>query len=180
MSRFALIAAVSSFALAGCMTTGSASSMQEHPGAHAQIQDARGQDVAIGEVGQEQGELYVGIDVSNLPPGRYAVHIHAVGRCDGPGFESAGPHWNPTGVRHGFHGDDGTHLGDLPTIAVNARRRGVVAMQIQNATLTGGPNALLDADGAAIVIHAGEDDYVSDPSGNSGARIACGVLRMSG
>lgn len=164
---------------AGCMTT-DAASHSEQPGAHAEVMTARGQQVAVAEVGQQGGALYVAIDVSGMAPGRYAVHLHTVGRCDGPGFESAGGHWNPTARSHGFHADAGPHMGDLPNLAVNAGGRGLVAFQIQGARLTGGANPLLDADGASVVIHAREDDFQTDPSGNSGDRIACGVLRRSG
>lgn len=163
----------------GCMTT-DATTRGEHPGAHADVVNARGQQVAIAEIGQQDGALYVAIDVSGMAPGRYAVHVHTVGRCDGPTYESAGGHWNPAGRQHGFHTDAGPHMGDLPNIAVNAGGRGLVAFQIQDAWLTGGANPLLDADGASVVIHAREDDFQTDPSGNSGDRIACGVLRRSG
>lgn len=174
---------VLALAMAGCMTDGTRSAdaqADEHPGAVANLRDASGRDVAISEIGQENGELYVVIDATGMAPGRYAAHIHAVGRCDAPGFASAGAHWNPTGRTHGFDAATGSHMGDLPNIAINSRGRGAVAFQIQNASLRGGPNALLDADGASVVIHADEDDFQTDPSGNSGGRIACGVIRMAG
>ena len=98
------------------------------------------------------------------------MHIHQVGRCDGPGFESAGPHWNPTGRQHGRLNPAGRHAGDLGNLQVLAD--GSVSVEVA------GPNAsVFDADGAALVIHAQKDDERTDPSGNSGARIACAVLR---
>jgi Cu-Zn family superoxide dismutase len=98
--------------------------------------------------------------------------VHAVGRCDPPGFESAGPHWNPTGREHGSQNPRGQHLGDLPNLLVGADGEGSFDLGIAGADL----RAMLDTDGAALVIHAGADDYRTDPSGNSGARIACGVF----
>lgn len=175
-----VIAATLGLATAGCMTTNAAGEQDEHPGAHATLQDAQGRTLAVSEVGEQGGALYVVIDATGMRPGRYAAHIHTTGRCDGPSFETAGGHWNPTGRGHGLDADNGAHMGDLPNLAINAGGRGVIAFQIQNAWLQGGSNALLDADGAAVVIHAGEDDFRTDPSGNSGARIACGVLRRPG
>ncbi len=180
--RFATISALA-LAAAGCMTpTGQTADApgDEHPGAGAELSDARGRQVAVMEAGEQGGALYVVIDATGMAPGRYGVHLHAVGRCDGPGFESAGPHWNPTGRSHGLDADNGAHLGDLPNLAINSRGRGTIAFQIQDASISGGRNALLDADGAAVVIHADEDDFQTDPSGNSGPRIACGVIRRAG
>jgi Cu-Zn family superoxide dismutase len=119
----------------------------------------------------------VRVQAAGLAPGRYGVHIHAVGRCQGPRFESAGPHWNPTGRQHGSLNPQGRHLGDLPNIEVDADRAGRLEFAIAGADLENGEHPVFDADGAAIVIHAAPDDYRTDPSGNSGARIACGVLR---
>ncbi len=112
-----------------------------------------------------------------MSPGSYGAHLHAVGRCDPPGFESAGPHWNPTGQKHGKDNPAGMHKGDLPNLLVGTDGRGSFEYTIPNAGLSGMlPNRLIDGDGAAVVIHASADDYRTDPSGNSGARIACGVL----
>jgi Cu-Zn family superoxide dismutase len=128
-------------------------------------------------VRQAAGVLAVRVEAAGLAPGVYGVHLHAVGRCDPPGFASAGPHWNPTGRQHGRDNPAGAHLGDLPNLNVGADGRGAVAFEVRGASLLeGGANALLDADGAAVVVHAQADDYRTDPSGNSGARIACGVL----
>jgi Cu-Zn family superoxide dismutase len=120
----------------------------------------------------------VRIQAANLVQGQYAAHIHAVGRCEGPRFESAGAHWNPTARQHGRLNPAGRHLGDLDNLEVSAEREGRLEFTIPGATLAGsGEGAIIDADGAAIVLHAFPDDYRTDPHGNSGARIACGVLR---
>jgi Cu-Zn family superoxide dismutase len=112
-----------------------------------------------------------------MAPGVYGVHIHTVGRCDPPDFASAGPHWNPSGQQHGRNNPQGTHLGDLPNMMVGADGRGTLEIKVAGASLAGRGAALLDDDGATIVMHERPDDYRTDPSGNSGARIACGVFR---
>lgn len=122
------------------------------------------------------GAIEVRIQAAGLAPGHYGVHIHAIGRCEGPGFESTGPHWNPAGRRHGTLNPEGHHVGDLPNLEVGAGGGGRLEFAIPGATLRGGEHSIVDGDGAALVIHADPDDYRTDPSGNSGARIACGIL----
>ncbi len=114
--------------------------------------------------------------VEDMAPGTYGVHLHTVGKCDAPEFKTAGPHFNPGNKMHGHDNPMGAHAGDLPNIVVGADGHGTFTEQLPDLTLTGGAAPLLDADGAAVVVHAGPDDYKTDPSGNSGARIACGVL----
>lgn len=118
------------------------------------------------------GGLRVTLDARGLTPGNHGAHLHTVGRCDAPDFASAGPHWNPAGTKHGTMNPQGPHAGDLPNLTVGPDGRGTLGITLAGATLDG----LLDADGAAMVVHAAADDLMTDPSGNSGGRIACGVL----
>lgn len=111
-----------------------------------------------------------------MPPGTYGAHVHTTGRCDPPDFASAGPHWNPTGQQHGKNNPRGMHKGDLPNLMVGTDGRGSFEFTIPRASISGGAMRMLDADGAALVVHQSADDYRTDPSGNSGGRIACGVL----
>ena len=115
------------------------------------------------------GGTYLRIAVQGLTPGDHGLHLHSVGRCDGPAFTTAGAHWNPAGRQHGHLNPDGAHAGDLPNLTVSTNGHGAI-----NFLATGGP--LADADGTSLVVHAGPDDYRTDPSGNSGDRIACAVL----
>jgi Cu-Zn family superoxide dismutase len=117
--------------------------------------------------------VLVSAKLRGLPPGVHGIHLHAVGKCDPP-FDSAGPHFNPRRTSHGFLSTGGGHSGDLPNLHVPDT--GVVELEVlvTDAKLT--EDSLLDADGAAVVVHAGPDDYATDPAGNSGARIACGVI----
>ncbi len=125
---------------------------------------------------QTAGATRVQARVEGLPPGTYAIHLHSVGKCEGPKFTSAGGHFNPTMKMHGRDNPSGPHLGDLPNVVVGAGGSGTLDYTVAGLQLTGGAAPLLDADGAAVVVHAGPDDYRTDPSGNSGDRIACGLL----
>lgn len=142
------------------------------PPAVATLVSSAGETVGRATVAETQGGLRVTADIHGLTPGMHGIHLHAVGRCDGPDFVSAGGHWNPTGKHHGLDNPAGPHMGDLPNLVIGADGRGTITGLIPGATLAG----LLDADGAAMVIHAEPDDGMTDPSGNSGARIACGTL----
>jgi Cu-Zn family superoxide dismutase len=139
------------------------------------VRTPTGQLVARAMVYSVPTGLEVRVQAQGLAPGHYGAHLHAVGRCEGPDFASAGPHWNPTSRHHGTLNPEGHHLGDLPNLDVDADGGGRVEFTIAGAEVAGA-QGLFDADGAAIVIHAAPDDYRTDPSGNSGARIACAVL----
>ena len=132
-----------------------------------QLGDAKLRDTPAG--------LRVTVRARGLPPGPHGLHLHMVGRCLAPDFASAGGHWNPTGHAHGRDNPRGAHAGDLPNLSIGADGRGKLRFVVPGARLTGS-GGLLDEDGGALVIHAGPDDYRTDPSGNSGGRIACGVV----
>ena len=141
------------------------------------IGEVRGGDSAEGAVLQ--------IVAQGLPAGTHGMHIHDVGLCEGPSFESAGPHWNPEDKQHGLHNPQGPHRGDLPNITVgeDGRFQGTVTVEgsnLQGSRAYGFANQLIDDNGAALVIHAGADDYRTDPSGDSGDRIACAALGAPG
>ena len=122
------------------------------------------------------GQVRVTVTARNLPAGDHGMHIHAVGRCDGPLFTSAGSHFNPHGQQHGLQTSAGPHAGDLPNLVVNATGSGSIDMTVARFTVHEGLTSVFDADGSALVIHASRDDGITDPTGNSGDRIACGVL----
>src|SRR3954452_18874829 len=142
-------------------------------GAPMALVNTSGQSVGTVRAWQTAGGVSLRIDAAGLPHGIHGIHVHSVGRCDPPDFASAGSHWNPLGRQHGMNNPAGPHAGDLPNVDVAAN--GVLGATV---TVPGASMAsLLDADGASIVIHAAADDYVTDPSGNSGGRIACAVLQ---
>lgn len=115
------------------------------------------------------GLLHVNVKVDGLAPGLHGIHIHEVARCD-PTFAAAGAHHNPPGAAHG------AHAGDLPNLIVNDAGRGRLNASTERATLSAGAVSVFDVDGSSIIIHAAPDDFVTQPTGNSGARIACGVI----
>lgn len=151
---------------------------QSSSSAQAQLKDQSGQSVGSAELMETRGGLLIRIELANLKPGTHAVHIHAVGKCDPPSFESAGGHFNPGNQRHGILAGEG-HAGDLPNLHVPDNGQLKVELVTDKVTLESGkPNSLLDADGSSLVLHANADDYRSDPAGNSGGRIACGVITI--
>jgi len=145
--------------------------------ASARIVDPGGDAIGWADLTEDAaGRLHLNVHVEGLSPGRHGIHLHAIGSCVGPAFASAGGHVNPLGAEHGLNNPNGAHAGDLPNLVVNEAGRGHLDTITERATIEGGPLSLLDADGSALVIHANEDDQVTNPTGNSGPRIACGVL----
>ena len=145
--------------------------------ATADLRDASGRAMGTATATQAGDAIRIRVDGMNLPAGAHGAHVHMTGQCTAPGFESAGGHWNPTGADHGKDNPAGMHKGDLPNILIGTNGGGTLEYSIPDAGVSGSGDAMLDVDGAAMVIHAGPDDYRTDPSGNSGARIACGVFR---
>lgn len=126
------------------------------------------------------GEVTINLTVSGLPPGPHGIHFHEVGVADpkaSPPFSSSGEHYNPAARKHGFANPQGTHAGDLQNIEVDARGNGTLLTTTDRVTLTEGANTLLDGNGSSLIIHANTDDYVTDPAGNTGGRIAGGVVK---
>jgi Cu-Zn family superoxide dismutase len=119
--------------------------------------------------------VVVTVTAAGLPPGVHALHLHQTGKCEPP-FGSAGGHFNPLGKKHGLLNAEGPHAGDLPNVHVGADGRLEVELFAPGVALAGGPNALFDDDGAALVLHQNADDYTADPAGNAGPRIVCGVI----
>ena len=131
-----------------------------------------GRDAGRASVREVEGGLRVTVDASGFAPGDHGVHIHAIGRCDAPDFMTSAGHWNPAGAKHGMLNTMGPHAGDLPNLVIGKDKRGTVGGVVPGASF----DSLLDADGSAMVVHDKPDDLMTDPSGNSGARIACGVF----
>lgn len=137
--------------------------------------DAQGRPVGIAVLTEAERGVRVNVNVRGLPPGTHGIHIHENGVCDPPGFTTAGGHYDPTGRQHGLENPQGPHAGDLPNLTVGADGEGAMEVVAPVVTLRG-TNPLLKQGGTALVIHATADDQRTDPSGNSGARIACGVI----
>jgi superoxide dismutase, Cu-Zn family len=172
-----LLTSISIFSLNACTPVETV-----QPIATAKTVQARMGQSGLGNVSarlSESGsELWLDVVTTNFVPGVYGIHLHSVGKCDGPDFTTAGAHWNPTQTQHGFDNPMGTHVGDIRNLDVNANGLAVIQTKIEGGRFDG-PNGAMDEDGIAIIIHEKADDYATDPSGNSGKRILCGVFTQS-
>lgn len=141
--------------------------------AKAQLQDAKGQKVGEATLTETPHGVLIRVSLTGIPEGVHAFHIHEVGKCEPP-FTSAGGHFNPGKMQHGLENPKGMHAGDLPNVHVT----GALTFEVlaRDVTLADGPTSVFDADGSALVVHETGDDYTTDPSGNAGGRIACGVI----
>ena len=163
--------------LSACATTQTSGSGTTT--ATATVRDSSGTSLGVVRLESVAGGVRLTGELTGLTPGAHGIHLHTVGRCDAPAVASAGDHFNPRNARHGRANTEGPHAGDMPAIAADANGRAVVDHTTALVTLGSGPGSLFDADGSAVVVHASSDDQRTDPSGNSGSRIACGVLESS-
>lgn len=164
------------FAGAALLAPAMASANHHKGQAAADIVDGQGQSKGRAILMQHKDGIHVEVKALGLPAGVHAVHIHMTGACTGPDFTSAGGHWNPGKKQHGHDNPAGAHMGDMPNMTVGPDGAGTLHSVVKGAMLKGGDQPLLDADGAAIVIHATADDYKTDPTGNAGGRIGCGIV----
>ena len=151
------------------------------PKGMATIVNSKGETVGTAILTEGPDGVSISVVVANLPPGRHGIHIHAAGKCDPPDFQTAAGHFNPFGKKHGLKNPEGPHAGDLPNLEVGPDGKGKLEGKVGGLTLAKeGLASLFGPDGTSVVIHAGPDDDVTDPAGGSGARIACGVIKLEG
>jgi Cu-Zn family superoxide dismutase len=177
----ALIAVIAGTAVAACASAGLSPGGEAT--ASASIRNAAGEERGTASLRQDRDNVvHVDVQVSGMPPGPHGIHFHAVGECDASGtspFASAGAHYNPLGRQHGLDNAAGPHAGDAPNFTVAADGTGRATFTTDRVSLSEGSTTLFDGDGSAIVIHAAADDQISQPAGNAGARIACGVVQRA-
>ena len=173
---FITICAAAVLTIAGCTSVGQVPTSRLASGTFHTANGAPAGTVVLLAAGSE---LSVNVAVAGLPQGTHGIHLHTVGSCDTPGFNSAGSHLNPHGMQHGSANPAGSHLGDLPNLVVGSAGTGALSAKLHDDSATAMAE-LFDGDGTAVVIHADPDDYKTDPSGNSGTRIACAVLKRPG
>jgi Cu-Zn family superoxide dismutase len=142
----------------------------------AEVKDATGKSVGWAMIKPAGSGIEVNLSLDHMPPGEHAVHIHQNAKCDAPDFKSAGGHFNPDSKQHGLKNPDGPHAGDLENFTVNAEGKAHVKILDKNVDLGDDPHSMFANGGTAIVIHAKPDDMQTDPSGNSGDRIACAMI----
>ncbi len=150
----------------------------DRPAAKAELKNAKGEKIGMAEFYPVDGGVKMKVQIAGLTAGDKGIHIHEKGKCDAPDFKSAGGHLNPDKKHHGLKNAEGHHEGDLNNLSVNKEGVAKQEFELKGAELQGqGPHSLLPADGTAVVIHAKQDDEKSDPAGNAGDRIACGVIK---
>lgn len=173
MRNFALLI------VAFTVLSGSGSGIARAQNATAELRNAGGEVVAKATFTQVEQGVKIALEAIQLSPGDHAFHIHGVGQCEPPDFSSAGPHFNPFGKKHGVKNPEGAHAGDLPNLVVGPDGTGQLEVVASDVTLREGENSLFHPEGTALVIHASPDDDLTDPAGNAGARIACGVITQA-
>jgi Cu-Zn family superoxide dismutase len=159
--------------IASCLMAASAYAADT---ASAVLKDKNGKEVGTVALTQTPSGVLMRLELTAVPPGDHAFHVHAIGKCEPPDFKFAGGHYNPDQTKHGLMNPEGPHAGDMPNLHVPAG--GMLTVEILNpmVSLSADPAPLFDQDGSALIIHAGADDYQTDPAGNAGDRIACGVV----
>jgi Cu-Zn family superoxide dismutase len=140
------------------------------------LQDGQGKAIGTATLSQVTGGVSIKVNVHDLTAGDHAIHVHQTAKCDGPDFKSAGGHFNPDGKHHGLQNPEGPHAGDIPNFVVDAKGKSKATVVAPNVTLTDGPHSVFTGAGTALVIHAKPDDGKTDPAGNAGDRVACGLI----
>src|SRR5260370_3474871 len=140
------------------------------------VQNGQGKDVGTATLSQAANGVKIALHLHDLTPGEHAIHVHQNAKCDVPDFKSAGPHFNPDGKKHGLQNPEGPHAGDIPNFTADAKGKSKPTVIAAGVTLSDCPHSVFTGGGTSLVVHAKADDGKTDPSGNSGDRVACGLI----
>lgn len=140
------------------------------------VQNGQGKNIGTATLSQVANGVKIALNLHDLTPGEHAIHVHQNAKCDVPDFKSAGGHFNPDGKHHGLQNPEGPHAGDIPNFTADAKGKSKATIIASGVTLSDGPHSVFTGGGTSLVVHAKADDGKTDPSGNSGDRVACGVI----
>jgi len=164
-------------ALVALPALASADKVAEPKPVTVKLADAKGKAIGTATLTAATGGVSIALDVHDLAPGDHAIHVHQTAKCDGPDFKSAGGHFNPENKKHGMDNKEGPHAGDMPNFTVDAKGVSKATVTASGITLGDDKHSVFSGGGTALVIHAKADDMKSDPAGNAGDRVACGVIK---
>ncbi|MBZ5522608.1 MAG: superoxide dismutase family protein [Acidobacteriia bacterium] len=173
--RMAALAAMLTLAFSAALAK-DAKSAKPPKSVVVKMQDAKGADAGTATLSSATGGVKIKLNLHGLTPGEHGLHVHQTAKCEGPDFKSAGGHFNPDSKHHGLQNPEGPHAGDIPNFKADAKGKATATLIAPNVTLTDGPHSVFTGGGTALVVHAKADDGKTDPAGNAGDRIACGVI----
>ncbi len=167
---------IPAFMAVALLLTVTAWAKDKAPSKVVNLQNGQGKAVGTATLTPADQGVSIKLNVHDLTPGDHGIHVHQTAKCDGPDFKSAGGHFNPDGKKHGLESPDGPHAGDIPNFVVDANGKSKATVIAKGVSMGDGANSVFSGGGTALVIHAKADDNKTDPSGNSGDRVACGVI----